>query len=319
MFQGLVNTANRLFHELTWSLNRGRLESSLAETVSPASRPYLPLERIYLTDEVSRTLFDEYAAHRDSARGKDETGWFLLGLRDVREAVALATLPAGTQNDAGVAHVWFSSAAQAVASRIVRQTDRRLRPLGLVHTHPGSLRHPSDGDYRGDQAWVAQLRGKEGIFGIGTADSHPDNDMLNLGRHPRPHVQTLGKLCFSWYSLRHGEGAYRPLPVELVLGPDLARPLHEVWSTLEAHAERLDRLACQQAGVTFDLAKGQNGVALAVTIRLAEPGTAIHVLLEGTEVQYLIERNGELLAAEPAEERVDQAVYLLMAELAAHR
>jgi proteasome lid subunit RPN8/RPN11 len=318
MMQGLVNTAHRLFHELSWSLQRGRTG---AGQLSAPSTPgaYLPLERLLLTDEVSRTLFDEYASHREGHRGNEETGWVLLGLRDQREALVLATLPAGTQRDAGVAHVLFDSSGQAVASRIVRQADRRLVTLGVVHTHPGSLRHPSDGDFRADQMWIAQLRGKEGVFGIGTADSHPDNHMPDLGRHPRPHMQTLGKLCFSWYSLRQGEGAYRPLPVELVLGPDLARPLHDVWATIEAHAERLDRLARQQAGVSFELADGRSGCALAVTIRLAEPGTAIRVLLEGPEVQYLVERDGDLLAANPAEDRVDQGVYLLMAELAAHR
>lgn len=243
----------------------------------------------------------------------------LLGLRDERHAIALATLPAGSRRDAGVAHVQFDHVTQAVASRIVRQLDRRLVPLGVVHTHPGSLRHPSDGDYRGDQAWVAQLRGNEGVFGIGTADGRPDQALPNLGCHPRPHRQALGKLCFSWYSLRQGEAAYRPLPLELVLGPDLARPLHEIWPTIETHAEGLDRLARQQSGLTFDITDGRKGVALSVVIRLAEPGTAIRVLLEGPCIHYLIERDGEYLIATPSDDRVDQGVYLLMAELAAHR
>jgi proteasome lid subunit RPN8/RPN11 len=123
-----------------------------------------------LTDGVGHTLFEEFAGHRAEARGEEETGWVLLGLREAREAVVLATLPAGALRDASVAHVRFNSNAQALASRIVRQTNRRLTMLGVVHTHPGSLRHPSDGDLRGDGQWVANLRGHEGVFGIGTAD-----------------------------------------------------------------------------------------------------------------------------------------------------
>src|SRR5262249_1299726 len=120
-----------------------------------------PLERIRLTDGVGRTLFEQYRSHRCAARGENETGWLLLGLRQARDAVALATLPAGALCDAGVAHVRFNSVAQAVGRRIIRQGDKRLTILGVVHTHPGSLRHPSDGDLRGDRDWVGRLRGGE--------------------------------------------------------------------------------------------------------------------------------------------------------------
>src|SRR5207244_3069537 len=96
-----------------------------------------------LTDGVGRTLFEEYAAHRTEARGEEETGWLLLGLREARQAVVLATLPAGTQREASASHVRFNTNGQAMGSRIVRQMDRRLTIVGLVHTHPGSLRHPS--------------------------------------------------------------------------------------------------------------------------------------------------------------------------------
>src|SRR5438105_1121077 len=130
---------------------------------------YHPLERVILSDGVNRTLFEEYAAHRRNEQGDRETGWLLLGLRREDEAIVLATLPAGARSDAGVSHVRFNSAAQALGSRIVRQKDRGLVALGVVHTHPGSLRHPSDGDYQGDCQWVSCLRGQEGVFGIGTA------------------------------------------------------------------------------------------------------------------------------------------------------
>ena len=180
MLQALVRNASRLFDKLHRSLFRfcrhvttppaaGRTDSGPAQRRRGAVA-YANLQRVLLTDGVGRTLFEEYAGHRRE-RGEDETGWVLLGLRDAKEAVVLATLPAGALADSGSAHVRFNSEAQALASRVVRQADRRLSIVGVVHTHPGSLRHPSDGDYRGDREWVANLRGREGVFGIGTADA----------------------------------------------------------------------------------------------------------------------------------------------------
>jgi hypothetical protein len=241
-----------------------------------------------------------------------------LGLRDADEAVALATLPAGADRNAGQAHVRFNSQAQALGSRIVRQVDRRLSLLGVVHTHPGSLRHPSDGDYRGDVQWVGQLRGGEGVFAIGTADVKPRPGSAGVAWQPRPHRQCLDELGLSWYALKEGDADYRPLPVELTLGPDLARPLRPVWSLVEEHAERLDRLARQMARVKFDVVPGREGTALAVTVPLADPGQAVRILLEGKEVRYYLVREGELLAADLRETRVDQGLYLLLAELASH-
>jgi hypothetical protein len=124
-------------------------------------------------------------------------------------------------------------------------------------------------------------------------------------------------LCLSWYALGQRDYQYRPLPVELILGPDLARPLHPVWTTIEAHAERLDRLARQQAGVIFEVADGRMEPALAVTIPLAEPHSALRVLLEGKEVTYVLVRGQELLIADSHETRIDRGVYALLAELAA--
>ncbi len=293
-----------------------------------AAQTLQPLRRVLLTDGVSRTLFEEYAAHRASGRGEEETGWLLLGRREGSDAVALATLPAGTLREAGVAHVQFSSPGQEVASRIVRQGDRSLTAIGVVHTHPGTLRHPSDGDFRGDSQWVGLLRGQEGIFGIGTADaisngtgkgtnngaSHGAIEGL-LGRHPRPHMQTFGELCLSWYSLGKGDRQYRPLPVELVLGPDLARPLHTVWPVIESHAPQLDRLARQQAGLAFDVAKDRP--ALTVKVALAEPGDAILVVIEESQVRYLLLRGGAFLETDAPDPRIDRGIYLMLAELAA--
>jgi proteasome lid subunit RPN8/RPN11 len=314
MLQALVSSATRLFRDLNGSLQRGR---GLARTAaSSGGKKYEPLRRVQLTDGVGRTLFEEYAAHRQTPRGEEETGWVLLGLREFSEAVVLATLPAGARRSAGVAHVQFNSSAQVLGSRIVRQDDRRLTILGVVHTHPGSLRHPSDADFRGDREWVGQLRGGEGVFGIGTADARPAPG-TEVAWQPKPNVQCLGKLCFSWYALGRGDANYRPLPVEWTLGPDLARPLHAVWPTLEAHAERLDRVARQQAGVRFDLAEGPDGPALAVTVPLAEPGAAIRVWVEEQTVRYYVLQEEKLSAVDPGAAHIDQGVYLLLAELAA--
>jgi hypothetical protein len=240
-----------------------------------------------------------------------------LGLREPREAIALATLPAGALRDAGVAHVRFNAEAQAVASRIVRQSDRRLTILGVVHTHPGSLRHPSDGDLRGDRKWVRHLRGQEGVFGIGTADAeHQPEGGTGKGIYatqPRSHVQCMGKLCFSWYCLRSEDTNYRPLPVDLTIGPDLARELHSVWSALEQQAPRIDRLFQQQAGIRAEVVPGPG---LLLTIPLADRGGAMRVLVSD-RVQYYLERGGEWLEIDHHDEYLDRGVYLLLADLAA--
>src|SRR6516165_4558041 len=126
MLQALVSTASQLLEDLNRSLLRSRAFASRSQQVPPSAPHYQPLERIRLSDGVGHTLFEEYASHRAEARGEEETGWLLMGLREASEAHVLATLPAGAERDAGVAHVRFNSNAQAVASRIVRQTDRRL-------------------------------------------------------------------------------------------------------------------------------------------------------------------------------------------------
>jgi hypothetical protein len=123
----------------------------------------------------------------------------------------------------------------------------------------------------------------------------------------------------SWYALGAGDRSYRPLSYAMTLGPDLARPLHPLWATIEAHAESLDRLYRQQARVIFEVAPGLQGPALAVDVSLAEPGNAVRVLLEGKQVRYYVRLEGELLAASAGEPRVDRGVYLLLAELAARR
>jgi len=316
MLQALGQIAGRLLNDFRQSFARQRKEEAHRQSISSPISNFQPLQRVIITDGVGRTLFEEYAAHYAGTRGEEETGWVLLGLRHEDEALILATLPAGGARDAGVGHVQFNSGGQIIGSRYVRQADRRLTILGIVHTHPGSLRHPSDGDFRGDSIWVRQLRGQEGIFGIGTADNIPVNG-AEVAYQPRPHVQCLGKLRLSWYALAGDEKNYRPLAADFTLGPDLARPLHSVWGSIEKHAERIDRLCRQQAGITFEVSAGTKGPALAVTVPLARPGHSLRVLLEDERICYYWLHDGETIAAEPHEARIDRAVYLLLAELAA--
>ena len=307
------------FRELLRELARAaarRVTPPKAPPVEPAV-PLSRLRRVVLADDVGRTLFGEYATHRKTDRGTEETGWVLLGLRRGDEAVALASLPAGAGREADAVHVRFNAAAQAFASRVVRQGMRQLTLLGVVHTHPGSLRHPSAGDYRGDIDWVANLRGKEGVFGIGTADADPAED-AGVGWQPAPNVQCLGGLCFSWYALGDGDRNYHPLPVEITIGPDLATSLRPVWDELEANASRLDRLARQLGKVRFDVAPGHAKPALVVTVPLPDDdGRAVRVELEGKAVRYRLLTPAGPMAADLREDRVDVGVFLLLSELAA--
>jgi proteasome lid subunit RPN8/RPN11 len=282
----------------------------------PVIAPLEPLRRVLLTDEVSRTLFGEYAAHRQTARGTEEIGWDLIGVRQGDAAVVLATLPAGEARDSSSGHVLFNRAAQGFGCRILRQGSRTLKILGVAHTHPGSLRHPSTHDYNGDIDWVANLRGGEGVFGIGTADAEPNPD-AGISWQPAPNVQCLGELCLSWYVLGKKDRNYRPLPVELTIGPDLATPLRPIWEELETHAERLDRLARQLSRLEFGVTPGHQKSALTVTVPLPDDGRSIRVELEGKAVRYrLITADGPM-AADLREDRVDVGVFLMLSELAA--
>src|SRR5262249_54657988 len=142
MWQTLVRTARQMFHRARQVLapERPTPVRPQAPTAAPPSDDSRARDRVVLTEGVSSTLFEDFAAPRAAARGDEETGWLLMGYREPRAAVITATLPAGADRDAGVAHVRFNSAAQALGSRILRQKDKRLTILGVAHTHPGSLR-----------------------------------------------------------------------------------------------------------------------------------------------------------------------------------
>lgn len=281
-----------------WELVRKPFARSVAPVPAPIPETPLglePIRQVIFHNEVERTLFEEYAQHRQTDRGDEETGWLLLGLRRGDEALVQATLPAGARSDTGVAHVQFNSLGQTVGSRIVRQSDRRLSILGVVHTHPGNLRHPSSGDLEGDRVWVQTCRGGEGLFGIGTAAGE--------------------RLTFNWYTLRTGEKSYRPFTPRTILGEDLARPLHVVWPIIEEHAPALQRLYGQQAGLKCQVIDHEGEQTLSVLVPLAEKGDGVHVLLTKMAARYLVERNNTMFAVDLKARTIDQGVYQLLAEL----
>jgi hypothetical protein len=162
------------------------------------------------------------------------------------------------------------------------------------------------------------LRGEEGVFGIGTLFPEPQAGGAAVGRHPKPHVQTYGGLRFDWYTLAADDKRYRPVPVEVTIGPDLALPLRSVWGAIEEHAARLLRLWGQFRQVRFEIGAGTAGPALRMTIGLGEPDRFVRVLIEGKTVRYCYEAGGvETRPDLPAGTAPDQGVYLLLAEAAA--
>ncbi|MGL6095428.1 MAG: hypothetical protein ACRC7O_06470, partial [Fimbriiglobus sp.] len=166
------------------------------------------------------------------------------------------------------------------------------------------------------------LRGREGVFGIGTVSAGgpgSGDTGLTLESRPAPHARELGGLRFDWYMLAAGDRDYRPAVVEGVIGPDLAAPLRAVWDVIEAHAGRLDRLAARFSIVRFD--QGQTAddrPALRVTIGLGAPGHAVRVLLVGKVVRFFHDADGTVTQFDlPAGTAPDHGVYLALAELAA--
>lgn len=274
--------------------------------------PLEPLERVTLTDGVCRALFTQFREHRATDRGLEETGWVLMGLRRETDALVLATLPAGAGREAGEAHVRFNADAQAVASRILRQADRRLTILGIVHTHPGSLRRPSGGDFEGDRRWVPLLRGQQGVFGIGTADAPADDLADWVAIQPKEHVQYHQGLRFSWYALATGDADYRSLPVVLTLGPDLALPLWPLWPVIEMHAARIERLAQSLARLRFDLPEDDE-----TALQLSVPGpnqSRLAARLSPDRVSYGWLNGGAWRRIDLAEPAVDRGLFLLLAQ-----
>lgn len=312
----MLRTFQRLQHlsHSAWQRLRHALVASRPTLPEPSLPPktYRPFERIVLTQGVAETLFDDFDHHRDTARGDEEFGWAILGLREETEAIVLATLPAGAQRHASLTHIQFHSSAQAVATRLLRQRDKRLTMLGVVHTHPGSMRHPSSGDYRGDIRFVTRLRGREGVFAIGTADASFAGTITQTD----PHRHGRGSLCFSWYVLAESDSQYRKIPIVTIPGDDLARPLTALWPTLETHADALERLCQQLTGVQFEIA-GDGSLSFAIP--LADDSRRLRALIRGPQTQYYVEDAGTLMAVDPEATTLEHGIFAILAELARRR
>jgi hypothetical protein len=91
--------------------------------------------------------------------------------------------------------------------------------------------------------------------------------------------------------------------------------LHRLWPTVEHYAERLDRLARQQAKVTFEIVEEEDGPALGMRIPLTEPFEDLRVFLKDQKIRYFVAREGQVVAVQQYEPCVDRGVYLLLAEL----
>jgi hypothetical protein len=320
----LVDTSPRGYDAAThrgvdgidWKAALAAARAAWGQATGPAptsAAPVAGLERLVKANVaagVGETLFREYAEHRLTDRAAEEIGWLLLGLRETNSATVLATLPAGTERDAGEEHVRFHAAAQAVGGRILRRTDKRLVPLGVAHTHPGTLRHPSRGDFRGDREWVPNLRGRDGVFAIGTVDE-PQNSPVSV--HLTDHVHVRGGLRWDWYALAAGDEQYRPLPTEWTLGPDLGAELRSAWPSVEYHAERIENLCRTLQGVVVQAA----GDAVVVTVPRPEHGAEIKIILAAKRAAFVYSAGGRDLVPDlPADTPADVGAFLLLAELA---
>jgi hypothetical protein len=86
---------------------------------------------------------------------------------------------------------------------------------------------------------------------------------------------------------------------------------------LEAHADRLDRLARQLTNVRFEAAAGLEKQALVATVPLPDDEREIRIEIEGKSVRYRLMTPDGPMAADLREDRVDVGAFLLLSELAA--
>ena len=312
-YRHLVRSDARVTVPQVWQNQEHLAESSTSACHAVDAASLRRLRQVVLSDRLCRTLLEGYQEHLRSGRGHLETAWILLGRRQQEQALALAALPAGARSDAGVAHVRIHGPSHAVFYRILKQFHRDLDLIGIVHTHPGALHHPSSGDYEGDADWVRQLRGQEGIFGIGThIEAERTDGSEDIATQPEAHILCYGDVRFDWYALARGDANYRPLPLQILPGPDWATPLRPHLSTIEQHAERIERLCQQLRHVRFEL----TSEAVLVSMRLPDEAGELKVRLTGGErPQYFLARGRDWLPADTDELRIDRAVYNILAAL----
>lgn len=227
--------------------------------------------------------------------------------------MVLAALPAGEFRESSSTHVRFNSQAQEIAARLVRQKDQRLVVLGVVHTHPGSMRHPSSGDYRGDISWVEHLAGKEGIFAIGTADG-PVN-CSPFASKTGQNAFVMGGVRFTWYSLASKESNYKPLPFVWSLAPDLAQPWHAAWGLLEKNSKEINRILSGQNGARCFSSVFQGEPVITLEVPAGDADTKIQAVLGAGNIRFFVSRRGEMMAVDLQENKLDRGLFMVLAEL----
>jgi hypothetical protein len=105
------------------------------------------------------------------------------------------------------------------------------------------------------------------------------------------------------------------VPVQVTIGPDLARPLHNVWPTVELHAQRLDRLCRQLARTRFELHRDDASATLHLVVPIGAE-ESIRVVLDGEDVRYCLVQKDQWMQSDQEEPLVDRGVYLMLAALA---
>ncbi len=264
------------------------------------------LDVVTVAEGVLRSLESGYHEHLEGPRRNEEMAWLLLGYANDDSLQIEAAVPAGESRDASAVHVRFDTSVQALATCILRSDDPRLVPLGVFHTHPGSLDHPSGGDFQGDSEWVRRIPGRRGVFGIGTCDGGPTL--------PGNHQTRVGNLCFSWYHLGVGDVSYRPISLVTKPGDDRARGLLPVWDSVQEHADPLLGLARQLATVRFQVANLEGQTHLAVSIPVRGANAFLRLIFHSHKIWYYLDSNGEWLAVDTKETDPEIAVYRLLAE-----
>lgn len=311
--------SSKLFNKLKTLLkdiNQLVYGSNFSEPSLGDQKDYSPLKSILITSGVGETLARGFRLHLDGERGDEEIGWLLMGFREKDKAVVLAAIPSGDMREASGTHVRFNSRAQAIAGRILKKREPRLEVLGLFHTHPGTLRRPSSGDFRGDIEWIEKIPGKQGVFGIGTVeDQSKSTSHEYYSRFVSPFAYQRDGLRFSWYSLGHGDTNYHEIRTRWALGDDISQFLHPAWMVIEKNANGIERILAQQTGSTCDVVPFQGTSSFCVAVPTAYPRGVIRAFILEKNVKYFFEQNEQQYAIDVQENEVDRGIYLVLAEL----
>lgn len=292
------------------------VSSSRQELSLGDQKEYSPIRFVRIASGVGQTLVNGYMEHLAGDRKNEEIGWLLLGFREKDKAIILAAIPSGESRDASSVHVKFNSQAQAIAGRILKKREKKLEVLGLFHTHPGKMRRPSSGDFRGDIEWVKSISGRQGIFGIGTVENATESyEKSHVANFVSSNAFDWNNLRFSWYSLLQGDTDYKNVKIRWTLGPDLADFLSGHWSILEKNAEAIERILSQQNGSTCDVISYQGEKAFCLLVPTTYPKGVIRAFILGENVKYFFENSEQQFAIDVEENNVDRGIYLVLAEL----